>query len=191
MIKKLTIFILIIFVFFIKTNFAQTPVEQQKNNSPRYAVCDLCGFCPPSPPPQNWLKCKQCLYPDLNDDPTLMESLKIDTKTNLPPSPKPGRQYTFFGCLGNSNSFTEEGAAGGLIQSILNIIFSITGGIAFIYFLYGSFIIVTSQSDPEKLNYGKRVITGSIIGLIFTLGSIFIVNFIASGVLKLPGFGGQ
>ncbi len=187
MIKKI-IFFLLIFLFFTKTDFAQTPTQSQTNSS-RYAACDLCGFCPPNPPPQSWLKCKQCLYPNLSDDPTLMETLKIDPETNLPPSPEPGKQYTFLGCLGSGSSFTEEGAAGGVVQSILNIIFSIAGGIAFLYFLYGSFIIATSHSDPERLNYGKRVVTGAIIGLVFTIGSIFIVNFIAGGVLKLPGFG--
>ncbi|GAB4218634.1 MAG: hypothetical protein Fur009_0330 [Candidatus Microgenomates bacterium] len=120
-----------------------------------------------------------------------METLKIDPETNLPPSPQPGKQYTFLGCLGGGTSFSEENSAGGVVQSVLNIIFSIAGGIAFLYFIYGSFIIATSQADPERLNYGKRVVTGAIIGLVFTLGSVFIVNFVASGVLRLPGFGSQ
>jgi hypothetical protein len=119
-----------------------------------------------------------------------MESLVIDPTTNLAPSPAPGKQYTFLGCLGGGNGgFTSEGAAGGVVQSLLNIVFSVSGGIAFLYLIYGAFIITTSQSSPEKLNYGKRVAYGAIAGLIFVLGSVFIVKFIASGVLKIPGFG--
>jgi hypothetical protein len=180
-VKKVLIFILVFLlsVSVINTTFAQT----------RYAACDLCGFCPPTPAPQSWRKCKDCLYPKISSDPSTMESLIIDPETNLPPSPASGKQYTFLGCLGGSNSFNQEGSAGGVVQSLLNIIFSLSGGIAFLYLLYGSFIIITSQSNPEKLNHGRRVVYGAIAGLIFTLGSVFIVKFVASGVLKIPGFG--
>jgi len=173
------------------TNNQQPTTNQPATDmGPRYAACDLCGFCPPAPPPQSWLSCKKCLYPDVGDDPTTMETLKIDPTTNLPPTPYLGRQYTFLGCLGGGGGFSQESSAGGVVQSILNIVFSAAGGIAFLYLLYGSFIIATSQSDPERLNYGKRVVTGAIFGLVFTLGSVLIVNFITSGVLKLQGGSG-
>lgn len=168
----------------VPTNTIQEPA------GPRYAACDLCGYCPPNPPPQSWISCQKCLYPDINPDPSVMESLIVDPSTNLPPSPVPGRQYTFLGCLGGSGGgFSNEGAAGSVVQSLLNIIFSMAGGIAFLYLIYGSFTVVTSQADPERLNYGKRVVYGAIVGLIFTLTSVFIVKFIASGILKIPGFG--
>lgn len=161
----------------------------QEPTGPRYAACDLCGFCPPNDPPQSWPSCQKCLYPNISSDPTAMESLIIDPETNLPPTSSPGRQYTFLGCLGSGGGFGEEGAAGSVVQSILNIIFSAAGGIAFLYLIYGSFVVATSQANPERLNYGKRVVYGAITGLIFTLASVFIVKFIASGILKIPGFG--
>ena len=177
--------IIIIFITFIKIVtmgvFAQT----------RYAACDLCGYCPPNPAPQSWPSCQKCLYPGIPSNPSTNASLLVNPNTNLPPTPMPGRQYTFLGCLGGgTGGFTKAGAAGGVIQSLLNIVFSTAGGIAFLYLIYGSFIIATSQANPEKLNYGKRVVYGAIVGLIFTLGSIFIINLIASGILKIPGFGG-
>lgn len=157
---------------------------------PRFSACDLCGYCPPNNPPQSWLSCKKCLYPGVSDDPTTYESLMVDEETNLPITPVPGRQYTFLGCLGGGEQgFGSEGSAGGVVQSILNIVFSIAGGIAFLYLLYGSFTIATSSSDPEKLNYGRRLVSGAIIGLVFTLSSVLVVNFIATGILKVPGFG--
>lgn len=179
--KKVFIFIL---VFLLSVSVVNTVLAQ------RYAVCDLCGFCPGKLPPQSWSACQKCLYPNItNTNPAANETLIIDPETNLAPTSIPGKQYTFFGCLGGSNSFNQEGSAGGVIQSLLNIVFSITGGIAFLYLLYGSFVIATSQANPEKLNYGKRVVYGAIAGLIFTVGSVFIVKFIASGILKIPGFG--
>ncbi len=96
------------------------------------------------------------------------------------------------GCLRTNlaGGFTERGAAAGVVQTLLNLIFSAVGGIAFLYLLYGAFLVLTSQADPERLNQGKRVVYGAVIGLIFTITSVFLINFIASGVLKIPGFGG-
>lgn len=183
MIKKifLTIFILTTYYLTLSTS----PVLAQT----RYAGCDLCGYCPPNPVPQSWSACQKCLYPTISSDPTTMESLIVDPETNLPPTGAPGKQYTFLGCLGGGSGFTQEGSAGGVVQSLLNIVFSMAGGIAFLYLLYGSYIITTSQTNPERINYGKRVVYGAIAGLIFTLGSVFVVKFIASGILKIPGFG--
>ena len=187
--KKFILFI--IFITFIKiitaNTFAQSPTVV---TDPRYAACDFCGYCPPNPLPQSWSACQKCLYPDISSDPSTMESLVIDPETNTAIAPAPGKQYTFLGCLGSGNgAFSDQGSAGGVIQSLLNIIFAMAGGIAFLYLLYGSFVIATSQEEPEKLNYGKRVVYGAIAGVIFTLSSVFIVKFIASGILKIPGFG--
>jgi hypothetical protein len=211
--KRFLFTIIIVFIFLFKTGQSpvyalrlptETPVPIpsptetlptptsviQEPTGPRYAACDLCGYCPPNTAPQSWPSCQKCLYPNISSDPTTMESLIIDPETNLPPSPFPGRQHTFLGCLGKGEGgFGEEGAAGSVIQSILNIIFSAAGGIAFLYLIYGSFVVATSQANPEKLNYGKRVVYGAIAGLVFTLASVFIVKFIASGILKIPGFG--
>ena len=183
--KKILISILFLFLFFSAffghQTFAQTT---------RYAACDLCGYCPPNKPPQSWPACQKCLYPNINPDPAAKDSLKVDPDTNLPTAPTAGRQYTFLGCIkSGGDGFRNEGAAGGVVQTLLNTIFSVAGGIAFLYLIYGSFIIATSQSNPERLNYGRRVVYGAIAGLIFTLGSVFVVKFIASGILKIPGFG--
>ncbi len=186
---------LILFLFFlVLTILPGKPTAQAPTAIPteglRYAACDLCGYCPPNPAPKSWPSCQKCLYPNINPDPTVMDSLRVDTENNLPITPAPGRQYTFLGCLGRgTGGFTEEGTSGGVIQSLLNIIFSLAGGIAFLYLLYGAFVITASQEEPERLNYGKRVVYGAIAGLIFTLGSVFIVKFIASGILKIPEFG--
>lgn len=189
--KKILFLIIIIFFLFVSFSvFAQTQ-NQTKNPqvTERFSSCDQCGFCPPNPPPQSWQNCKKCLYPEASDDPSSMDTLRINPETNTPPTPQPGKQYTFFGCLGGGSSFTQESGVGSVVQSLLNVIFGISGGIAFLYLIYGAFVIATSQADPERLNYGKRAVSGAIIGLVFVLGSVFLVNFIASGILKIPNFG--
>ena len=155
----------------------------------RFAACDLCGMCPPDRLPSSWEKCRQCLYPVANNNPNAKDTLKIDVKTNTGPTPQPGRQYTVIGCIKTDlASFNQEGAAASVVQILLNIIFSLIGGLAFLYLMYGSFTVLTSQAEPERLNYGKRLIVGAVVGLVFSLLSAFIVNFIASGILKIPGF---
>lgn len=184
-----TIFYVVFLIVFLFLNpFLITVFSQDK-----YAVCDLCGFCPSAnpTPPSNWQSCVSCLYPNLIPDPSLKETLKIDPQTNLPPTPFPGRQYTMLGCIQTSNvGFSTQEGVVGVGQFLLNIIFSIVGGLAFVFLIYGSFIIITSQNNPEKIDYGKRIVYGAIIGLFFSLSSVFIVRFIATGVLKIPGFGG-
>lgn len=156
----------------------------------RFATCDLCGYCPPNPPPSNWESCRSCLYQSTSSDPGQQETLKIDDANNLPPTPMPGRWYTMIGCINtNLNSFQQQGAAGSVVQILLNLIFASAGAIALVYFIYGSFLILTSQASPERLGQGKRTIYSAIVGLIFSLASVFLVNLIASGVLKIPGFG--
>ncbi len=179
--KRLILFFLLIFSFFFYNHFVFS--------RERYATCDLCGYCPPNPPPSNWQKCAQCLYPQVTQAES-KQTLLINPQTNLPPTPYPGRQYTMLGCIRtNLNSFQQEGAAASVVQILLNIVFSTVGGIAILFIIYGSFIIMTSQDSPERINYGKRLIYGAIVGLIFALSSVFLIRFLSTGVLKIPDFG--
>jgi hypothetical protein len=183
----------------------------------RYTTCDACGLCPtikngpdapptctvnPAQIPGDWKNCVKCLYPSLyppgsTPDPTTCSTLLVDETTNLSKNPvKAGRQFTLLGCItsGTSVGFdNKDGAVGGapsFVQALLNVIFSLAGGLAFLYLMYGGYIIITSQADPERLNYGRRLIYGAITGLIITIGSVFIVNLIGSGILRIPGFSG-
>lgn len=179
-------FVIIVLFFFTLFSLREVFGQNNNQNRARYANCDLCGYCPPNPPPQNWLSCKKCLYPNAGDNPEAKETLIINPETNLPPTPIPGKQYTFFGCLGGGVGFSNEESRAVITQRLLNVIFSFAGGIAFLYLIYGSFIIISSQSNPERLNYGKRVVTASVTGLIFTLSSILIVNIIVSNIIRVP-----
>ena len=180
---------------------------------PRFATCDACGLCivggvcsvnlTPTPGqqsqvPGDWKNCVKCLYPDLypqasNPNPSRCDTLLIDATTNLPKNPTTaGRQFTMLGCIksGTSLGFNNQTGASSFVQKLLDVIFSLAGSIAFLYLMYGGFIVLTSQADPERLNYGKRLIYGAITGLIITISSVFIVNLIGSGILHIPGFTG-
>lgn len=189
-IMKRSVFFIIFFLFIFAppSLYAQSPTP-----AGRFAACDLCGYCQGAAVPGNWSKCAECLYGITGADPNSNITLKIDTETNLPPKALPGKMYTQLGCIGTSISgLLGEGdrsqAASSVIQTLLNVVFSIVGGLGFLSLLYGSFIILTSQANPERLNYGKRMVYGAIAGVIFSLSAVFLVNLLASGILKIPGF---
>lgn len=65
----------------------------------------------------------------------------------------------------------------------------IAGGIAFLYFLYGAFMILTSSGNAEKMEEAKQIITSSLAGLLLIIFSIFLLKTIGVDIPKLPGFG--
>jgi len=175
-------------------------------DSTRYASCDACGLCPTidvaagtctvsaEQVPGDWRSCAKCLYgitpPGASELPGC-DTLAIDEATNASKQlVVKGRQFTMLGCITSGTNVGFEGGAPSFVQAMLNVIFSLSGGIAFLYLMYGGFIILTSQADAEQLNYGKRLITGSIVGISLTISSVFLVNLIGSGILKIPGFSG-
>lgn len=206
-----TVFLIATFLILFLT--ASVPVSYAQTD--RFATCDACGFCPMvdisagtcapdtrpltdggNPVPGNWKACAKCLYPAIyptgsTPDPGNCDSVRIIG--NAPPTPYLGRQYTMLGCLTSSGGFENNTGSGAssFVQAIFDLlVFRITGGLALLSLMYGGFLVLTSQAEPERLNYGKRVVMGAIIGLIFALGSVFIVNIIGGGILRLPGFTG-
>lgn len=171
--KRLILLTIIIlsFIFYSNVSFAQS-----------IANCDVCGYCKDSEAPTNWDDCRKCAYPDTGTS-SPEEDLTIKGAEGIP-TPHPDYHYTMIGCIS-----TQPGDFTNFIIS--KLIIPIVGGIAFLYLLYGAGIVATSQTDPEKLNYGKRIIYGAIVGLIFVLLSTFVIRFIAVDVFKLPGFGGN
>ncbi|MFQ5452388.1 MAG: pilin [Candidatus Paceibacterota bacterium] len=160
-----------------------TPTPQAREKPTQAAPvrtgnCDVCGYCAGSQPPSDWESCRRCLYPTQAKE----GGPASNNKTLIGiPEPDSSHFYTDFGCISTSpGEFTAQ---------ITSFFFSIIGGIAFLYFLYGSGVIATSRADPERLNYGKRIVYGSIIGLLFAIFSVFIIRFLSTS-LGLPGIGG-
>ena len=175
-----------------------------------YATCDQCGFCVPpgaepttdawknSRVPGDWPTCAKCIYSNIvgtnpqSADAFNGDTLKvIDKATYLPPKTDSGKHYTGLGCFSTnvSGGFTTQGAAGSVAQTLFNFLFGITGSLSFLYLMYGGFIYMTSQANPERLAFGKRIVSNAIIAVIFSATALTLINIIASGFLKIPGFG--
>jgi hypothetical protein len=77
---------------------------------------------------------------------------------------------------------------GSLINSLFSVSLGIAGGIAFLMILLGSLQIQTSTGNPERVNQGREIIEGAIIGLLLIIFSVFILRVVGVDVLAIPGF---
>lgn len=76
-----------------------------------------------------------------------------------------------------------------IIQVVITIGMAMGGGIVLIMILAGSFMLSVSQGDPNKTKEAKEMITSAIIGLLFVIFSVTILQFIGVSILHIPGFG--
>jgi len=89
---------------------------------------------------------------------------------------------TALGCIPiESGSFTTW---------ILQNLFGIAGGIAFLLMVYGFILIATSGGDEKKMAGAKETITSAIVGLLVCIFSVFILRLIAVNILHIPGITG-
>lgn len=88
--------------------------------------------------------------------------------------------WTGLGCIRTSTD--------GLVQDLMTILVGMAGGIALLLMLYGAFIYATAGGDPKKASQAKEVFGGAVMGLLFIIFSIIILNFVGVTILNLPGF---
>ena len=101
-------------------------------------------------------------------------------------------------CAGGTNGFAGVWTAVGcinrdpqvIIVSVLNLGLGMGGGVALLMILAAGFMLTTSQGDPKRTSEAKEMITSAIIGLLFVIFSVAILQFVGSTVLMIPGFGG-
>lgn len=88
---------------------------------------------------------------------------------------------TAIGCIHtNPAEFTKD---------ILKFAIGIGGGLAFLMMLLGAYQILTSAGNPDSLKAGQDRLTNAIIGLLFVIFSVLLMQIIGAGVLNIPGFG--
>ncbi len=65
----------------------------------------------------------------------------------------------------------------------------IGGGIAFLLMIFGAIKVLTSAGNPENVKAGKELITSALMGLLFIIFSLFLLELIGVKILNIPGFG--
>ena len=139
-------------------------------------------------------------------------SVNVPTPTPPPPRPpcKKGVKYNF----NINNPYTEpaesttdnaeidfcteyESAIGiistdvtGFVRKLFAVLLSISGGLILLLLMYSGYQILTSQGNQDKLKEARERITSTIIGLLFLVLSLIILEIIGVDLLHIPGITG-
>ena len=76
----------------------------------------------------------------------------------------------------------------GIVKSLLQILLSIAGSVAFILILIAGYKIMTSRGNPEQIQDAKEQLTSAIVGLLFIIFSVVLIQTIGVDLLHIPGF---
>src|SRR5262249_48029324 len=75
----------------------------------------------------------------------------------------------------------------GFAKTLFGIVLSLSGGIAVMLIIMSGYQIMSSQGDPEKIQGAKDTITSTIIGLVFIIFSVSVLEIIGIDILRIPG----
>ena len=75
----------------------------------------------------------------------------------------------------------------GIVGWVLIYIVPLGGGIGFLMLLAGTFGVMTSAGNPEKLQKAQQLITSAIAGMLFIIFGVYLLNLIGVQIFKIPG----
>jgi glucose uptake protein GlcU len=87
---------------------------------------------------------------------------------------------TDLGCLPNDPI--------GFVSKFYGIGLSLIGGVALLFIMYGGYVILISQGNPEKVNNGKSYIYYAIAGLLLAVFGYVFIQAVVVDILHIPGF---
>lgn len=76
----------------------------------------------------------------------------------------------------------------GTIKFFLSLILGVSGGIAVLLIMFAGYQLMLSRANAEKIQEGKDRLASAIIGLLFIIFSLAILQIIGVDILKIPGF---
>ena len=126
-----------------------------------------------------WEICNQIPETDAEGNPSDRKQKCLDCLEG-----NPSGIWTAIGCI-------QTGSTEGIIGELMTVGISIAGGIALIMILAAAFLFATSEGEPKRTSEAKEILTAAIVGLIFIIFSVTILEFIGVNILKIPGFGGS
>jgi hypothetical protein len=103
-----------------------------------------------------------------------------------PPPPvcdQNGDQYTCHTAIGDIST-----SPAGFIKTLMGVVLSIAGGLAVLLIMISGYRMMVSQGNPENIKNAKDQLTAAIIGLLFVIFSLVILQIIGVNILGLPGF---
>lgn len=76
----------------------------------------------------------------------------------------------------------------GFIKSVFTILLSLAGGVALLLIMFSGYRLMTSQGNPERVQAAREQLTSAVVGLLFIIFSVAILQIIGVDILKIPGF---
>jgi cell division protein FtsX len=71
----------------------------------------------------------------------------------------------------------------------MGTLLGLAGGIAVILIIIAGYRLMASQGNPEAVQAAREQIISAIVGLVFVIFSLVILQVIGVDILKIPGFG--
>jgi len=75
------------------------------------------------------------------------------------------------------------------LTTVFSIALSIAGVVALGLIIFSGYRLMISQGNPEQVKNAREQLTAAIIGLLFIIFSLVILQIIGFNILKIPGFG--
>jgi hypothetical protein len=69
-----------------------------------------------------------------------------------------------------------------ILLAAFEIVLFIAGIMAVAFVIYGGFLYITSQGEPEKIKNARTTIVNALVGLVIAIMSTAIVNLVAGSV---------
>jgi len=76
----------------------------------------------------------------------------------------------------------------GFVKSVLSLLLSVSGGITVVFIIIAGYRLMTSQGNPEAVKAGQEQLTSAIVGLLFIIFSLVILQVVGVDILHIPGF---
>jgi hypothetical protein len=77
---------------------------------------------------------------------------------------------------------------GGVAKALFGVVLGISGGIAILLIILSGYKLMVSRGNPEQVQQAREQLTAAIVGLMFIIFSLVILQSIGVDILQLPGF---
>ncbi len=75
------------------------------------------------------------------------------------------------------------------VKSVFSLILGLSGGIALLLIIYSGYKLMAARGNPEALQAARDQLIAAIVGLVFIIFSLVILQVIGVDILRIPGFG--
>ncbi len=120
------------------------------------------------------------------------------TPTSTPLPPEPACTHNTGGecpSVDTALGVINVGAGGevgneGIVTSIMGVLLSISGGLALLLIIYAGYKLLTSGGNPDTVKGARDLLTAAIVGLLFIILALVVLQVIGVDILHIPGWTG-